>query len=120
MPGGFFPPPAVIETWPKPDYVDPVTRGYALVVCLAVFLFLALLAVAARIWARFFILRSAGLDDLLALFATIPTIGLTIAIILGMYYFSSNSGKALIITQRQKSIISIVTYGTCALNCELP
>ena len=83
MPGGFFPPPSVIESWPSPNYTNPVTQGNALVICLSVFLFLALSAVIARVWARFFLLRSAGLDDCLAIFATIPTIGLTIAIILG-------------------------------------
>lgn len=83
MPGGFNPPPSVLASWPEPNYIDPVTRGYALIICLAVFLFIALLALAARIWARFVLVRQAGLDDLLAIFAAIPTIGLTVTVVLG-------------------------------------
>ena len=83
MPGGFLPPPAVIQSWPTPNYTDPVTRGYSLVACLAIFLFLALLALAARIWARFVLLRSPGLDDWLAICAAIPTVGHTVVVILG-------------------------------------
>jgi hypothetical protein len=83
MPGGFNPPQSVIASWPQPNYIDPVTRGYALIICLGVFLFIALLALAARIWARFVLVRQAGLDDLLVIFAAIPTIGLTVTIALG-------------------------------------
>jgi len=83
MPGGFNPPQSVIASWPQPNYIDPETRGYALIICLGVFLFIALLALAARIWARFVLVRQAGLDDLIAIFAAVPTIGLTVTIALG-------------------------------------
>lgn len=83
MPGGFNPPQSVIASWPEPNYIDPATRGYALIICLGIFLFVALLALAARIWARFVLVRQAGLDDLLAVFAAISTIGLTVTIALG-------------------------------------
>jgi hypothetical protein len=59
------PPPAVIASWPPPNYIDPETRGPSLLIVNSVFLALSLAALAGRLWARLVILRAPGLDDLL-------------------------------------------------------
>ena len=38
---------------------------------------------AARIWARLFVSKNAGLDDLLMSIAMFPLLGLTVAVVLG-------------------------------------
>jgi hypothetical protein len=63
MPDSLHPPPSVIASWPAPNYVDPATRGNALVVTVTFLTILATLIVAARIWARFVLVRQPGLDD---------------------------------------------------------
>jgi hypothetical protein len=65
------PPLDVILSWPKPNYVDPETRGDALLVVNVLFLAICFIAVAARLWARLRILHSAGLDDLLITIAMV-------------------------------------------------
>lgn len=65
------PPLDVILSWPEPNYVNPETRGNALLVVNILFLAICFVAVAARLWARLRILHSAGLDDLLITIAMV-------------------------------------------------
>lgn len=65
------PPPEVIASWPQPNYIDPVTRGPALVIVNFILLGLSVIAVGARLWSRLIILRSPGLDDLLITIAIV-------------------------------------------------
>jgi hypothetical protein len=67
MPGGLHAPLSVLLTW-KPNYVNPETRGTGLIVLIAVLLAIAYVVVCMRLWARFFITKSAGIDDGLILF----------------------------------------------------
>ena len=60
---GIDPPPAVVLTWPTPNYIDPPTRGCAPIVGIIFLSVLSVAVVSARIWARFFMSRTAGLDD---------------------------------------------------------
>jgi hypothetical protein len=39
----------------------------------------------ARIWARLFVAKNAGLDDLLMSIAMVPLLGLTVAVVLGAF-----------------------------------
>jgi hypothetical protein len=65
------PPLSVIETWPKPNYVNPETRGKALLVVNAIMLTITVLVVAGRMWARFRISKSPGIDDVFVGFAMV-------------------------------------------------
>ena len=97
------PPPEVIASWPAPNYVDPETRGQSLLIVNIILLTLCFVVLGGRLWARFMILRAPGLDDLLITIAMvcslrsrncisnhttnllrqIPTIGVTVAVMLG-------------------------------------
>lgn len=63
MPGGFHPPPSVIASWPKPNYVDPVTKGKGLFAVSLVLCIIAIILVGARIYIRSRIQRQLGWDD---------------------------------------------------------
>jgi hypothetical protein len=56
--------PLALLSWPTPNYVDPVTRGPALNVICGVFFTLATVAVYSRLYARIFIRKWFGWDDL--------------------------------------------------------
>jgi hypothetical protein len=57
-------PDAVRLSWPTPNYVDPVRRGPALVIVNCLLLPVAMIVVGLRLYTRFFVVRSAWLDDL--------------------------------------------------------
>ena len=65
MPGGLYPPLSVIESWPQPNYINPVQRDWAVPVILIVLFFITFLVFCARLWARLIVARDAGFDDLL-------------------------------------------------------
>jgi len=65
------PPISVILSWPRPNYVDPLTRGPEVLILSGVLGSLAVAVVAARIYARICILKNFGIDDFLILLATV-------------------------------------------------
>ncbi|KAE9368311.1 hypothetical protein N431DRAFT_347037 [Stipitochalara longipes BDJ] len=79
---------SVILSWPKPNYVDPIRRGPALVIVNSLLLPVALVIVGLRLYTRLVICRSAGLDDLFIALAAVPAIGLTIAVCLAASRYS--------------------------------
>lgn len=64
MAGGLRPPISVIAEW-KFNYVDPPRGGRYVVIATAVLLGLTYFVVALRLWARFRLAKSAGIDDAL-------------------------------------------------------
>jgi hypothetical protein len=64
MPGGLRPPVEVIASW-KFNYVNPELGGRYVVITTAVMLAFTYLVVAMRLWARFRLAKSAGVDDAL-------------------------------------------------------
>lgn len=58
------PPLQVVAGWPPPNFVDPETRGPALVITNVILIVLVLIAVALRYYARAKITRSFGIDDI--------------------------------------------------------
>jgi hypothetical protein len=64
----FYIPLPVIFSWPLPT-TDPETRGHQLWIVATLFLFVATFFVGVRLWARIFIRRWIGLDDLLVFLA---------------------------------------------------
>ena len=53
----------IIASWPKPNWVNPETRGPALTVVNIVFIILVFLVVGLRYYTRLKITRSFGQDD---------------------------------------------------------
>lgn len=77
-------------SWPTPNYDNPVTRGPALVIVNSIFISLATITVAARIYTRIVIKRWFGIDDVFILLALLFTIGLTAVVILANQRFGWN------------------------------
>lgn len=67
------PPLSVIASWPPPNYVNPETRGPAVIIVLAIFLAIVTLLIAIRIYTRIFVSRGFGLDDVLIILAYVRT-----------------------------------------------
>lgn len=57
------PPLEVLKTWPKPNYVDPVTRGPSLMIIELSLLPIAMIIVALRMWVRIGWLKKSWWDD---------------------------------------------------------
>ncbi|KAF2762959.1 hypothetical protein EJ05DRAFT_21782 [Pseudovirgaria hyperparasitica] len=89
MSGGLHPPLSVIASWPKPNHLNPELRGWLVPAVNIVLFSLALTVASLRLFARFFILRSAGIDDYLIALNLVPLLGLTIALSIAVkvYHF---------------------------------
>lgn len=66
-----LPPLEVLYSWPDPNYVDPVTRGSALLVVNCVFVSIAVLFVGARLYTRLWVKSWFGLDDVFIILAMV-------------------------------------------------
>lgn len=71
MPGGIHPPLRVILSWPKPNYVNPVTRPNTVLFVACIYGPLTILLLFARLWVRVRMQRSAGWDDWLMIAALV-------------------------------------------------
>jgi hypothetical protein len=73
MPGGIHPPLAVLEEWAKiGNPLHPTeTRGWGLAILCIVLYTLATVVVLARLWARFKVRQTSGLDDALIVLAMV-------------------------------------------------
>ena len=60
-----LPPFSVLASFPTPNYTNPITHGPALTAVNAIFLGLATVALAGRLYARGFVKERLGLDDFL-------------------------------------------------------
>lgn len=67
------PPLEVMKTWPKPNYVNPVTRGSTLMIVELTLLPIAMIVVFLRMWVRVAWLKKAWYDDYLMLLAMVRT-----------------------------------------------
>ena len=68
--------------WPAPNYINPTTRGDALLVINIFFIILVTLSIAVRIYSRVRVKRQAGMDDIMIVLAYIFTIGMTAVVLL--------------------------------------
>lgn len=66
-----LPPPEVVATWPRPNHINPETRGPALIIVELTTLPLALLCLALRLHVRVGILNKGGWDDWLMIAAAV-------------------------------------------------
>jgi len=56
----------IIDSWPAPNFKDPVTRGSALTVVNIIFIILVFLVVGLRYYTRLRITHSFGQDDIVS------------------------------------------------------
>ncbi|KAF2847828.1 hypothetical protein T440DRAFT_354527, partial [Plenodomus tracheiphilus IPT5] len=78
------------HTWPAPNLIDPETRNWAAPASIIALFIVTSGIFCARIWARFSITRTPGLDDWLIV-ASMPTLlGLTIATVLALREYGFN------------------------------
>ncbi|OAG43867.1 hypothetical protein AYO21_01719 [Fonsecaea monophora] len=77
------PSPEVIATWPKPNYVNPDTRGPGLVYMCIIFAAIGIITCTARVYSRLFITKAPGLDDLLVVIALGFLTALAVLVIIG-------------------------------------
>ncbi|KFX91855.1 hypothetical protein O988_04425 [Pseudogymnoascus sp. VKM F-3808] len=83
-----FPPPEVMATWPKPNYVDPVRRGNESIIIQGVLIALVVIFVSIRLYARLAITKAGiGLDDVLICVSTVFGLGLTAGVILAIHNY---------------------------------
>ncbi|PYH65352.1 uncharacterized protein BO88DRAFT_446217 [Aspergillus vadensis CBS 113365] len=71
-----LPPAEVLATWPTPNYVDPVTRGPAVNIVNIVLLSIAFIVTVLRLYARFKITCTPGLDDFFIVIAFAIAVGM--------------------------------------------
>ena len=65
------PPPEVVATWPRPNYINPETRGPDLIVAGLITLSVALICLALRLYVRVRIMRKTEMDDYVIVAATV-------------------------------------------------
>jgi len=53
----------VLSSWPKPNYIDPETRGNSVIIITVFLLVTSLIVVVARLYTRAVIKKSFGFDD---------------------------------------------------------
>jgi hypothetical protein len=70
MPGGTTTPWEIIMGWP-PRSDNPVRRGWGLTVFTVITYILTIVVLGLRLWARHFIQRNAGIDDVVILIAVV-------------------------------------------------
>ncbi|KAI0458400.1 hypothetical protein F5B21DRAFT_500660 [Xylaria acuta] len=73
-----IPPAEVIASWPKPDYIDPESRGPAGKIVGSILLGLVTVILAIRLYSRKRLTKGFGLDDMLICLAYIPATAFTI------------------------------------------
>ncbi|KAF1995916.1 hypothetical protein P154DRAFT_331548 [Amniculicola lignicola CBS 123094] len=85
-----YPPPEVMKTWPKPNHVDPDTRGPGLMIVELTITPIAVICVLLRLWVRVAWLRKAWWDDWLMVIAMIFSCGTTALVILATQTYGWN------------------------------
>ena len=65
------PPPEVVASWPRPNYVNPETRGPDLIIAGLVTLVFALVCCSLRLYVRLRIMRKTEMDDWMMVAATV-------------------------------------------------
>ncbi|PQE31623.1 integral membrane protein [Rutstroemia sp. NJR-2017a WRK4] len=65
------PPAYVLASWPKPNYIDPVTHGYGNVIMNIVLYWILCMFLSLRIWTRTRLRASFGADDVMILLAMV-------------------------------------------------
>ncbi|KAE8387950.1 hypothetical protein ETB97_007918 [Aspergillus alliaceus] len=85
-----LPPASVVATWPEHNYIDPVTRGNSVLIVTIVFSTLAFIVTCLRLYTRFKITCSPGIDDFLIVVALAFTIAMCTIICIATEKYGCN------------------------------
>ncbi|KAF7864530.1 hypothetical protein EAF04_006662 [Stromatinia cepivora] len=85
-----LPSPEILASWPAPNYVDPKTRGKAVLVVNAVLFPVVLFIILIRLYTRLQISKSFGLDDWLIIAAMLPSTTFAVLAVLAEEVFQFN------------------------------
>ncbi|OBT72139.1 hypothetical protein VF21_08774 [Pseudogymnoascus sp. 05NY08] len=114
------PPPEVLASWPKPNYVDPQRRGNEGVIVQSILVVLVTAMVIIRLYARIVITRAGiGLDDAMIIISWVFAMGLTASVILAIRRYGWDIHvwdlpPKDMVTSRMISWASMVLYITTA------
>ncbi|KFY25173.1 hypothetical protein V493_04777 [Pseudogymnoascus sp. VKM F-4281 (FW-2241)] len=114
------PPPEVVATWPKPNYVDPVRRGNESEVVQSFLAALVTVILIIRLYARIAITKAGiGLDDTMMIISWVFAMGLTASVILALKQYGWDVHvwdlpRKDMVTSRKISWASMVLYITTA------
>lgn len=90
LPALFPPADGTTHHWPAPNYVDPETRTWAAPASIIALFIFTFGIFCARIWARFRITQSPGVDDWLVVASMPALLGLIIATVLALRVYGFN------------------------------
>jgi hypothetical protein len=79
MPGGLHPPLELFLAWPRPNYVDPITKPKYVLFFSCLLGPISLVLLLARLWVRLRIQKNAGWDDWLMLASWVRDRGCEVA-----------------------------------------
>ncbi|KAE8151264.1 hypothetical protein BDV25DRAFT_97957 [Aspergillus avenaceus] len=85
-----LPPAAVIASWPTPNYVDPPTRGNSVLIVTIVGLAMSFVVTCLRLYTRFKITCSPGIDDILIVIALIFAIAMGAVVSVATEHYGCN------------------------------
>ena len=71
MPGGFDPPQQVIDSWPEPNFTNPDSHKTELTAGIITVTVASTIVLLLRLYSRLIVVRNAGLDDALIVFAQV-------------------------------------------------
>ncbi|KAA8572399.1 hypothetical protein MFRU_003g03750 [Monilinia fructicola] len=80
----------ILATWPKPNYVDPETRGKGVLIVNLILFPVALTIILIRLYTRLHISKSFGLDDWLIIAAMLPATTFAVLAVLAEEAFKFN------------------------------
>ncbi len=66
-----LPPPDVVASWPAPNYINPETRGPALIIVELLTVFISTVCIALRLYVKAHVIHSVGWDDWLIVGAAV-------------------------------------------------
>ncbi|KIW06026.1 uncharacterized protein PV09_03205 [Verruconis gallopava] len=82
--------PAVLASYPPPNYVNPAKRGPLLYILNSIFFTCMITCVTLRFYARLFVRKWFGPDDVFILCAVVGAIGVTAVVMLGFHEYGWN------------------------------
>ncbi|KAJ4287476.1 hypothetical protein N0V88_007663 [Collariella sp. IMI 366227] len=118
------PPPDVVASWPRPNYINPETQGPDLIIAGLITLIVALITLVLRLYVRIRIIRQTGLDDWVMVAAGIFTTAATICIVLafdrfGWRYHVWDLRPAMLISGRKASFATQAFFVPATLLCKV-
>lgn len=78
---------SVALSWPTPNYVDPVTRGNALLIVNIIFIALVTVSIIARVYSRLSVQGKLSIADWMILSAYVCTCGMTAVVLLANRHY---------------------------------